>query len=304
MNRKEKREHKKDLNVLEEIVMIMKQYFPELIESFNEITDKRNQSYVKYEMKVIFIVRLMALICSIKSMNEISREFNTEEAIKNIGKICGLELEEIPHHDTISDVLEKVEIEELEKINKYIVNRLIRSKMLDKYRIRGKYFQVIVDGTSLAVSKTKYNDKCLMKNKKDKDGNEYKEYSIYVLEAKLVVGEMVISIGTEFVENKEDIEKLNSQSNEKGKQDCEINAFKRLVKRIKKEYPRLNIVISGDALYANSSVIEICKNNNWKYLIRFKEGTIPTVYRDFEGIVKNFNESKKEGYELATKYNK
>ena len=37
-----------------------------------------------------------------------TRELNTKEAIKNIAKICGLELEEIPHCDTINDVFEKI----------------------------------------------------------------------------------------------------------------------------------------------------------------------------------------------------
>ena len=84
-------------------------------------------------MKVIFIVRLMALMCEIKSMNGITREFNTEETIKNIAQICGLELEEIPHCDTINDVLKKIK---REKIIKYMINKMIRNKMLEKYKIR------------------------------------------------------------------------------------------------------------------------------------------------------------------------
>ena len=104
MNRKERREKKKEINILKELVIIIKQYFPELINKFEGLTDVRNQSYVKYQMKVIFIVRLMALMCEIKSMHGLTREFNTEETIKNIAQICGLELEEIPHCDTINDV--------------------------------------------------------------------------------------------------------------------------------------------------------------------------------------------------------
>lgn len=49
----------------------------------------------------------------------------------------------------------------------------------------------------------------------------------------------------------------------------------------KKEYPRLRIIISGDALYASKQVIEIRREKGWKYLIRFKEETIPTLYREF-----------------------
>ena len=109
MNRRERREKNKEINILEDLVRIIKQYFPELINKFEGLTDVRHQSYVKYKMKVIFIVRLMALMCEIKSMHELTREFNTEEAIKNIAQICGLELEEIPHCDTINDVFNNFE---------------------------------------------------------------------------------------------------------------------------------------------------------------------------------------------------
>ena len=137
----------------------------------------------------------------------------------------------------------------------------------------------------------KYNDNCLTKKKTNKDGEEYIEYSTYVLEAKLVMGNMVFSIGTEFIENTDEKE---------SKQDCEIKAFKRLAAKIKKEYPRLKILISGDALYASKPVIDICNEYGWKYIIRLKEGAIPSLYEEFETVVKRENETQKENYECAT----
>ena len=188
--------------------------------------------------------------------------------------------------------------------------------------MRDRYYHIIVDGTGLATSRKKYNNNCLVKNKTDKNGNKYQEYSTYVLEAKLVVGDMVFSICSEFVENKnstkfiikkiktykktKDIKYNRKKENKRNlsyakyKQDCETKAFKRLAEKIKKEYPRLPILISGDALYANKTVLEICQKNKWKYLIRFKEGAIPTLYEEFNKIVKENNESKKTGYEFVT----
>ncbi|MFR8103953.1 MAG: transposase [Clostridia bacterium] len=295
MNRKEKRERKKELNILNDLITVLNEYFPELISKFNGLTDLRNQSYVKYQMKVIFIVRLMGLMCEMKSMQGMTRELNTEEAIENIAEICGLELEEIPHCDTINDVFEKVKVEEIERIRKYMITKIIRGKMIQKYKIRDKYYHIIVDGTGLATSRKKYNENCLVKNKTDKNGKEYQEYSTYVLEGKLVVGEMVFSIGSEFVEN---------VNEDETKQDCETKAFKRLAEKIKKEYPKLKIIISGDALYANKPVLEICKENGWKYMIRFKEGAIPSLYNEFETVVAKANESTNEStikdYEYVT----
>ena len=292
MNRKEKRSKKKELNILGDIVNIINQYFPELISKFEGLTDLRHQSYVTYKMKVIFLVRLLGLMCEMKTMHGMTRELDTEEAIKNIAQICNLKLEEIPHCDTINDVFKQVKVEEIEQIRKYMIVRMIRNKMIEKYKIRGKYYHIIVDGTGLGTSRKKYNENCLVKNKHDKNGKEYQEYSTYVLEAKLVAGEMVFSIGSEFVEN---------ESENVKKQDCEIEAFKRLAEKIKKEYPKLKIIISGDALYACKPVLDICKKNKWKYIIRFKEGAIPTLYEEFKTVVENENESKKEGYGYVTK---
>ncbi|MGM9877982.1 MAG: transposase [Bacilli bacterium] len=317
MNRKEKREKKEEINLLNELVTIMKQYFPDLINKFEGLTDTRNQSYITYQMKVIFMVRLMGLMCEMKSMNGMTRDLNTEKAINNIAKICKVKLEEIPHCDTINDVFQNINIEELEEIRKYMITKIIRSKMVNRYRIRNRYYHIIVDGTGLATSRKKYNKNCLVKNKTDKKGQKYQEYSTYVLEAKLVVGNMVFSIGSEFVENvnihtiksfKKVLERkyklkgkvMKNLSIENYKQDCELKAFKRLAEKIKKAFPKLKIVISGDALYACQTVLEICKKYDWKYIIRFKEGAIPTLYKEYLKIVENDNECNKENYEFVT----
>ncbi len=113
------------------------------------------------------------------------------------------------------------------------------------------------------------------------------ERTIYyhnVLEAKLVVGDMVFSIATEFIENEDE---------NVSKQDCEINAFKRLAAKLKSKYSQLQICILGDSLYACEPVFDICRNNNWKYLIRFKEGRIKSVARE-SSTLKVIEGNKKE----------
>lgn len=317
MNREEKRKKFEEINVLNEVISIIRSYFPELINKFNNLTDLRNQSYITYQMKVIFMVRLLGLMCEIKSMHEMTNELNTEKAIENIAKICGLELEEIPHCDTINNVFEQVEVTEIEEIRKYMITKLIRGKIIKKFLVRDKYYHIIIDGTGLATSREKYNPNCLVKNRTDRNGKKYQEYSTYVLEAKMVVGDMVLSIGSEFVENvnkikvkgykKIEIQKLKIKkketknlSREWYKQDCEIKAFRRLAAKIKKEYPRLKILISGDALYANKTVLGICKEYGWKYIVRFKEGAIPTVYKEFTKIVEKDNECTQKRYEFVT----
>ena len=80
----------------------------------------------------------MGLMCETKSMQGMTRDLNTEEAISNIAQICGLELEEIPHCDKINDVFEKVNVEEIEEIRKNMINRMIRGKIIQKYKVSDK----------------------------------------------------------------------------------------------------------------------------------------------------------------------
>ena len=46
--------------------------------------------------------------------------------------------------------------------------------------------------------------------------------------------------------------------------------------------------------------MDICKQNNWKYIIRFKKGSIPSLYEEFETVVSKENESNKSDYEFVT----
>jgi len=275
MNRKEKREMQKEIEVFSDVVKIIKQYFPSLIEKLEQLTDVRHQSYVEYSMSVITITRLLGLICGLKSMRQMTESFNTNETIENISKLLGVELEELPHHDTINNVLENIDIRELQKIQKYMVQKLIRSKMFDKYRYKGKYFQVVIDGTGLARFNQRHCSNCLKRTYNKGQEDEYSIYYHYVLEAKLVVGDIVISIDTEFVENEdENVEK----------QDCELKAFYRMAKRIKKEYPKLPIMISGDALYVCEPVMAVCTNNKWEYILRLKEERMKQLGEEIKGL--------------------
>ena len=293
MNRKEKRKIKKEINIFEDVVNIIKQYFPQLTQKLEELTDARHQSYVEYKMSVITVTRLLGLLCGIKSMRETTEKFNTEETITNISKLLEIDLEELPHYDTINNVFEKIDIKQLRNIQKYMVNRLIRSKMFDKYRYKGKYFQIVIDGTGITSFKERHCKHCLKKTYNKGEENEYSIYYHYVLEAKLVVGDIVISIDSEFVENEdENVEK----------QDCEIRAFYRMAERIKAEYPKLPILISGDALYCVEPVVKICKKNKWEYIIRLKEERLKLLGEEIDGLEKAEKEEKEIRYWNNIKY--
>lgn len=287
LNKTDRRLLVKDKNLLKEILKIIHKYFPQLLSLFNKLTDKRHKSYITYNMRTIIMTRLIALICGITSMTGINDEFNKEEAIKNLSSICKQELNEVPDWQTIQDVIEDLSLEEIEDIRKYIVKALIRSKMFDKYKYNGA-FQVLVDATGLSSHDYNLNNNCIVRTH---DGK--KKYFKYVLEAKLVFNNIVVSLDSEWIEN-------NELNNENDKQDCEIKAFKRMALRIKKNYPKMKFIITGDALYANKSMMDICKDNKWDYIFNLKKDRLKNIYEEFIDNVNYQNETSHDNYYLST----
>lgn len=134
MNRKMRRELRKNKNLVKELYSIVQKYLPKLLQKFEELTDTRNQSYITYSMKTICVTRLFGSLCGLTTMTDISEDnFNTDICIENLSTICKQNLTELPYWETIQDVFIHIDLEELRDIQKYILKSLLRSKMFDKY---------------------------------------------------------------------------------------------------------------------------------------------------------------------------
>ena len=264
-----------NLNLCAELYKIIRHFFPGLISLLKRTKDPRNASYTTYPNHVHLLTRILGAVFQITSMRKMTEEFNKNGCIENVRQILGLEvLEDLPHWSSINDYLERLQPEELESIQPKLCNRLIRMRSFENSRIRNKYWQIIVDGVHLFTFHERHCPHCLTKTHKDKNGNPvWTEYYHYALEAKLVLNDnIVISIATEFIENeKADV----------SKQDCERNAFYRLAGKLFQCFPRLAICLTMDSLYACAPVFDVCRQNNWRFIIRFKDGSIPSVAEEF-----------------------
>ena len=283
ITRKRRRELKNAVNSLEELLIIIKQYFPKLMNWIDNLTDTRHQSYVTYDFKICLLTQVLAFCSSYQSMNKIGRDFNSDIVIKNINNILKTNYIELPHKDTLINVISEIKFEELEKIQTEIIKTLIRSKMLDKYRFNG-LFHIVIDGTGLYSTRVNLGEQAITKVINKDTDNEYILYSYYTLEAKLVCGNMTFSLATEFVENETYTDKDGNTYRKFDKQDCELKAAYRLLNKIKNRFPKLPIIIGGDALYLGRPFLELCDKHHFDYIIRYKETDAPTIKRNVEKI--------------------
>lgn len=278
MRKKEKRERKKQDRGLVDFMMVTNHFFHSLRKWILEMDDPRNQSYITYTQADLGYLAILKNICGQYTMREMEENFNQDTCIDTLRFLSGnKKLKEMPHYDTLNYYLERLSPECLSDLRKKMVKSLIRGKKFHRGRLSGKYWRVILDGTGLFYFREKHCANCLCTTRKTEDGKITKLYYHKVLEAKIVLSDQVIiSLGTEFIENeKEDV----------SKQDCEINAAKRLLKKIKKEYPRLPICIQGDALYATEPFMELCREKyHWEYIFTQKDTRQKKLDESYEWI--------------------
>lgn len=165
----------------------------------------------------------------------------------------------------------------------YELKNLLKKRSLEENRLNDKNWCIAIDGTQVASFDHKHCDHCLKRIYRDENGQiERIDYFHNVLEAKLIIGNMTFSVATEFIENGD---------GEYKKQDCEINAAKRLLKKLKYKFRKLPICILGDSLYSCKSIYDICNEYKWNFIFRFKEGRAKSLWNEFIQL-KNIESSK------------
>ncbi len=200
----------------------------------------------------------------------------------------------LPDMDTCDKLLRKLPQECLEKLKQEMIRVLLRRKVFDRFRFDRLYHSVAVDGTGLHSFDYEPYPGCPKKTSKSGKTT----YTVYVLEAKIVCSNgFSISIATEWIRNPE--------HGNYDKQDCELKAFIRLVKKLKKLYPRLRILLLADGLYPNNTVFDACKRCGYPFIFTLKEGNLKSVWEEVDFLTRRGrDEHYKEGKWWDEHYNK
>jgi len=235
-----------------------------------ELGDSREQDAITYPRQFLSWMGILLFLLKLGARRQLRFELDSEEALANLNRLAGCAMETVAHGDTLDHFLGHVPDGEFVRLRRQMVHRLIRMKALDKARLYG-HVLVVVDGTGQYYFSKRHCGHCLLRTVNGKE-----QYYHHVLEAKLVTPEgLALSIGSEFIENADP---------HAPKQDCELKAFERLARRLKRDFPQLRLCLLLDGLYANGTVLSLCEQHHWKYFITFKEGSLPAVWQDYQGL--------------------
>jgi hypothetical protein len=178
---------------------------------------------------------------------------------ENLRQVFGIE--NIPSDTQMRTILDGVEPESLRPLFKKTVQQLQRGKVLEKMTFMGKYYLTSIDGSGYFSSKRVHCQACLQRKNKRTGEITYAHQMLGVAivhpEHKAVIPLMP--------------EPIIKQDGEK-KNDCERNAAKRLLAKLRQDYPRLALVIIEDALSANAPHIKELKRHNFRFILGVKPG--------------------------------
>jgi DDE_Tnp_1-associated len=274
-----------------EQVKVFRAMLPILLKRLSKIDDPRNPKKNKHKLTVLLIYGILCFAFQMSSRREANREMTRPMFEENLRGLFP-DLEELPHADTLARLLARIEVSEIEQAHLDMIHHLIRNKKFRRYLIRGCY-PVAVDGTQKLSRAVLWAAECLerkVRSKKETDQKKKagpaksteqesaKEYYVYVLEANLAFANgMVIPLLSEVLSAQQG----DSQRN---KQDCEQKAFHRLAQRLKKCFSHLPMLLLLDGLYPNGPIIELCRQNNWDFMMVLQDDSLPTVWEEFEGL--------------------
>ena len=241
-----------------------------LQEAINEIDDCRTAEKTIYTLSDFYTCGFAIFFLQDKSVLEFQRRLQKEINRNNLCTVFNIK--NLPSDTQLRDVIDNHSYKPIQKVFKQYFSILQRGKYLSQFQFLDSTYLITIDGTEYFSSESIHCKKCLYS--KTKEGGL--RYHHQILQATLVHPEMrqVIPFAPEFIRNRDGQEK----------QDCERNAGKRLINRIKKDHPFLHVVIGGDSLYSNQPFINELRKNNFSYILTAKPNDHKSLYADIQGL--------------------
>lgn len=202
---------------------------------------------------------------SLLSFEDHQRELHIEKLFKIGG---------VPSDTQMREILDGIDIEPLNEAFADLFWELQRGRELKQWLFDNQYYLVAIDGSGYFCSDHVQCDHCMIRRINGKE-----QYYHQVVAAVLVhpITKQVIPLAVEPI--------LRSDGN--AKNDCERNATGRLLGRLRKQHPKLNMLVIEDGLASNAPHIADLKQHKMHYLLGAKPGDHQHL---FEQVIANMDE--------------
>jgi hypothetical protein len=262
-------------------VQTSRHFFPDLNAWLGRLPDTRDPGSRVYTTAFLAWWGLGLYLAQLGARRQLDYELRDGGAVvlANFNRLAQAEQTTLPVHDTLDHFLGHVAVAGWERLRTQMVQRLLRMKALDAARLLGRPV-LLIDGTGWICFPRRHCPDCLVQRHGPKA-----LYLHQVLEAKLLgPAGVVVSLDSEFIDNA-DAGGRTGKGADAIKQDCELRALARMLPRIKRAYPQLPFVLALDSLYGCGPAFALAERFGWSFVVTFKEGRTPTLWREFRALL-------------------
>ena len=251
--------------------------------AFAEIPDPRKRK-VSFSLRTTLMAMLAMFSMKFRSLRLFDQLRDNKVVLYNLQKLYGVN--KIPSDSSTRELLDKVDPSLLESAYHHLHHHVEQHGGLELYRYLNDHILITIDGSGYFSSNTIHCPHCCIRTHR----NGQVEYYHQLLTAAIVHPGLrqVLPLSPEFI--------LRDDGNNKN--DCEINALKRMLKKIRKLYPTLKIIVLLDGLYASGPTLKSLKEGDFRYIIVLKEKTHEAL---FEIVQENLRSGKIEEFEVQDK---
>jgi transposase len=228
---------------------------------FSKVSDpRRNNS--SYELSSFLNLSFAMFHLKDSSLSSFKEQFSVRS--ENLKRVYGADV--LPGDTAVRQTIDQVDPKELQTLFKPQLDFLKSQGVIKQRRVLDDYTTVTVDGTGHYCSGTKSCPQCMVKNHR----NGKRSYYHQLLGAVSVHPDE----STVFPVACEAIVKQDGST----KNDCELNASKRIIPQIRAALGEEKIIAVFDALYCNGPHIKLLRENKMNYII----GTKGKTYVDIQ----------------------
>jgi hypothetical protein len=194
--------------------------------------------------------------------------FDRERAEGNLKTIYGIK--RVPCDTHMRERLDPVSPESLRPVFKSVLRQLQRGKALEPLVFLEGCYLLALDGTGYFSSQTIHCSSCLQKAHR----NGAVTYSHQMLGAAIIHPDMreIIPLMPEPIVKQDGTDK----------NDCERNAAKRFLAKLRQDHPHLKFILTEDSLSSNAPHIEALHDHELHYILGVKEGDHALLFRQVQ----------------------
>lgn len=228
--------------------------------TFTDVTDHRNGN-----PDITMTDALMSAFAMFSLKSPSLLAFDKERADDNLRQIYGIK--RAPCDTTMREILDPVNPEFLRPAFRQVFRQLQRGKALEDMMFVEGHYLLALDGTGYFSSKEINCDSCLEKHHR----NGTITYSHHLLGAALIHPDQreVIPLMPEPI-----IKQDGTTKN-----DCERNAAKRFIAKLRQDHPHLKLIVTEDSLSSNAPHIKTLQDHEMHYILGVKEGDHVFLFR-------------------------